>query len=262
MSIVCNPYFRRWRQCVKAIIGSDDSDVSKEMDDKIVTFFQKAVEAMYARAYFTASAKQKIKKSTDAIIMSLKETFKGSEWMSEETKKYAMKKVYNMNAYILYSDEVLDNDKINVLYQNYTSVNFASQFTRNRNNIIVAARAFLATLTEDQTDWRVLRMGPMDNAYYAGGYFVIMMGYAEGNTFSEKVPDLFNYALLGNIIGHEITHGFDNNNDGRWSIETKTKYGDKIKCIVELYTNLRNKYNSATQREDTADIGGLKMAYR
>ncbi|CAA9997945.1 unnamed protein product [Nesidiocoris tenuis] len=103
------------------------------------------------------------------------------------------------------------------------------------------------------------------------------LAYSRVRFFSEDRPNYMNYGAIGFVIGHEITHGFDDqgrtfDKEGNlrdwWHEETKEKYLEKAKCIIEQYGNFTDtqvnmKLNGInTQGENIADNGGIKEAYR
>ena len=109
------------------------------------------------------------------------------------------------------------------------------------------------------------------------GFSVIPAGILQGNFFNVDRPRYLNFGSIGTVIGHEITHGFDDegsqfDSEGNlvdwWQKETKTAYLDKAKCIIEQYGNyieptVGMKLNGInTQGENIADNGGVLIAYR
>lgn len=101
-------------------------------------------------------------------------------------------------------------------------------------------------------------------------------GVLQGVFFNKDRPNYLNYAAIGYVIGHEITHGFDDkgrqfdkdgNNRNWWHSDTEKNFKDKVQCIIDQYGNYtvaeinENLNGIHTQGENIADNGGLKQAY-
>ncbi len=172
---------------------------------------------MYARAHFTPKIKNNVKSMTNLFVNSLKETFKQtnkqSDWMSAATKQSAMEKIKEMIPHLLYSDEVLDNDAIDELYKSYTSMEITDNYANNIDSLMPASMLIMVEmgLAGDRKGWKGVNLAPIANAGYSArkNQFIINMGWMDVKTYDEGRPDIFNYAILGWVIGHEITHGFD-----------------------------------------------------
>jgi predicted metalloendopeptidase len=196
-------------------IGNDTGETL--YGDDIGVSFNKLTEAMYARAYFAGKSKERVQQMTYNIIDALKDTLNKNDWMSKKTKKNATKKIEHMIPYVLYSDEVMDNDKINEFYKIYKSVDMTDNYDINIENLYpraVLLNARQKRLELDRKDRKRVDFAPIvNNAFYyvEKNSFSLNMGFVAGFSYNLKRPDIFNYAALGSVIGHEITHGFDSN---------------------------------------------------
>jgi membrane metallo-endopeptidase-like protein 1 len=130
----------------------------------------------------------------------------------------------------------------------------------------------------DPRDWRTLLQAAEANARYEylGNAITLPAAYLQGFLFDNLVPRYMNYGSIGWIIGHEITHGFDD--QGRkfnylgdlvdwWKPETAKKFEARAQCIIWQYGNysigqIEGKLNGIrTQGDDIADNGGIRQAY-
>ena len=130
-----------------------------------------------------------------------------------------------------------------------------------------------------RNDWRVF-VAPAVNAFYNSfsNTINIQAAILSGVVFNVNRPRYMNYGALGSIIGHEITHGFDDmgsqfDGDGNvvdwWQLETKKKYKEKARCIIEQYGNYSVDIGGKTiplngiltQGENIADNGGVKVRF-
>ena len=129
----------------------------------------------------------------------------------------------------------------------------------------------------DKGHWTHHSLVAVVNAFYdpSKNSIEFPAGILQGIFFDHKVPNYINYGGIGAVIGHEITHGFDDQGrqydfDGNlqdwWEPETKTKFQTKTKCIIDQYSNYKSKQiglninGVTTQGENIADNGGTKEA--
>ena len=131
----------------------------------------------------------------------------------------------------------------------------------------------------DRNDWRVFVAAAV-NAFYNSFSNTININAAilSGVVFNVNRPRYMNYGALGFTVGHEITHGFDDmgsqfDGDGNvvdwWQLETKKKYKEKARCIIEQYGNYSVEIGGKTiplngiltQGENIADNGGVKVKF-
>ncbi|KAI4465576.1 zinc metalloprotease family m13 neprilysin-related [Holotrichia oblita] len=238
-----------------------------------------AADALYVRKYFNERAKKSAQELVYNIKSEFKKTLKHVDWMDEETREHALKKADMMVEYIGYPYELLDDVKLEEYYQGLT-VNEASYFKSALNVSLFSNKLSFKKLHQpvNKTDWSTHSEATNVNAFYSPNENSIQFpaGILQGVYFNQDRPNYMNYGGIGFIIGHEITHGFDD--DGRkydvegnladwWVHETEAAFVKKAQCIVEQYGSyvvpeLGQKLNGiSSQGENIADNGGLKQAY-
>lgn len=239
------------------------------------------VSAMYVREHFyDHRIKDDVTQITNEISNEFEKLLKESDWMDNETRQEALRKLRLMNAHIAYPSELLDDAKIEEVYKNFqinetnflhTAIlvdNFAKEFYSARFHEPV-----------NRSDWVDHSSSTHVNAYYNGAQnsIQIIAAILQGHFFSADRPSYMNYGSIGFVIGHEITHGFDDmgrhhdaegNLKDWWDPKTSEAFVKKKRCIIEQYGNytdarINMKLNGVnTQGENIADNGGLKLAYR
>lgn len=274
----------RWKECVDITSGS----------------LPISVGALYIRKHFRQDSKSAALDMVNGIKSEFEEILKTVEWMDETTRIAALSKVKAMATHIGYPDELMDNNKLEEYFENL-KINESTYLESVLDmNIFGTNRAFKKLrLPVNKTDWITHSRPAVVNAFYSSiensirkysikHYFrdsiIIIIcstefpaGILQGQFFSAERPRYMNYGAIGFVIGHEITHGFDD--QGRqfdlngnlvdwWQANTKTAYLEKARCIIEQYgnfteENVKLKLNGInTQGENIADNGGIKEAYR
>ena len=230
-----------------------------------------ALGKIYCERYFPESSKTRMKTLVENLQVSLGERIKAQDWMSEETKAAALDKLSTFYVKIGYPDKwkdmsglVVDKDKS--LYENI----MAAQLFRNKQHIEETAGKPV-----DRDEWH---MTPQTvNAYYnpTTNEICFPAGILQPPFFDAKADDAFNYGAIGVVIGHEMTHGFDDqgshyDKEGNmrdwWKSEDvenfKNRTGEyanwfsKIKVLPDLNAN-----GQMTLGENLADHGGLQVSY-
>ncbi len=228
-----------------------------------------ALGQLYVKKYFTEDAKKRmldlvnnLQKAFEARIMKL-------DWMSDSTKAKAKEKLYAFIKKIGYPDKWKDYSKViidkNKFFENLKSC------SKNEYNYQVSK----VGKPVDRTEWGMTP--PTINAYYNPTFneIVFPAGILQYPMFDADVDDAMNYGGIGMVIGHEMTHGFDDqgaqyDKDGNlknwWSKEDFAKFKAKGQQVVNLYNSFVvldsiHINGSLTQGENTADIGGIAIAY-
>ncbi|KAG9511152.1 Neprilysin-2, partial [Fragariocoptes setiger] len=254
----------RWEQCLGPLTGTLGT----------------ALSALYARNHFKKESKARAMEMVDYIRKEFIKMLKEIDWMDDETRVEAEKKANAITAYIGYPDELLDDDKVEELYQGL------SLTPHNYYGNIRAMRVWSTNYAFNNLrkpnlrgDWKKHARAAVVNAFYNSLENSIDFPAAilQGLFFDANRPNYLNYGAIGFIIGHEITHGFDDrgrqfdkngNKRNWWRPETDLRFRERAQCIVEQYSNFTIPENGlkvngiTTQGENIADNGGLKEAFR
>jgi len=254
----------RWRQCTGSASGS----------------FASPIGNMYVSKHFNEDAKHAMDEMVRDIRHEFDRILNEISWMDGETRERARKKLSTMKEYIGYPKEIMIEKNLEDLYENL-HVNAGDHFINGINMSIWGTNYAWGKLREkiDKTDWKRHGQPAVVNAFYSSIENSIQFpaGILQGNFFGSDRPSYMNYGGIGWVIGHEITHGFDD--QGRqfddagnlanwWETATKDKFLDKANCIIWQYGNytadsVNKTLNGVnTQGENIADNGGIKEAYR
>ncbi len=243
----------RWRRCVALA----DRDLGE------------ALGQAYVKRAFPAESKRRVEGMVKALERALGKDIEQIDWMAPATKKAADGKL----------EAIEDKIGYPATWRDYSSVAIGRESLAAN---VHAATAFeirrqLAKIGKpvDRGEWQMTP--PTINAYYDPQLNSINFpaGILQPPFFEAGMDDSVNYGAIGMVIGHEITHGFDDQGrkfDARgnlrdwWTAEDAKKYDERGKCISDEYTgevpDLGVKRNGLlTQGEDTADNGGLRISF-
>lgn len=253
----------RWKECVDISSGS----------------LAISVGSLYVRKHFKQDSKAIALEMVNNIRGVFSQILDGVEWMDDMTKKEAQRKLNSMTTHIGYPDEMLDNEKLEEYYRKL-DVNPDKYFESFlKMNVFGTDYSFnKLRLPVNKTDWIRHARPAVVNAFYSSIENSIQFpaGILQGHFFSGQRPKYMNYGAIGYVIGHEITHGFDDQGrqfdvDGNlidwWQPDTQKAYLEKAKCIIEQYGNFTDKQTGLnlnginTQGENIADNGGIKESY-
>ena len=243
----------RWKRCVRLV----DAQLGEALGQEFVS-----------RA-FSQQTKQSTLEMTKRIEQAMEEDINQLTWMSPETKKQALEKLHSVVNKIGYPDR----------WRDYSSVEIKpDDFVGNVHRaIIFEVRRDLSKIGKplDRGEWGMTP--PTVNAYYNPQMNDINFpaGVLQPPLYDPKLDDAPNYGNTGGTIGHELTHGFDD--QGRqfdakgnlrdwWTKEDGEQFEKRAQCIVDQYAQYTivddTKINSKlTEGEDVADLGGLILAY-
>ena len=236
-------------------------------------FLGEAVGQLYVEKYFPQEAKQKALEMVDNIRLAFAERIKKLDWMSDSTKSKALDKLKAFQVKIGYPDQWKDYAGLAVT----TDSGQASYIENIWNAERFSFRREISKLGKpaDRKEW--LMPPQMVNAYYNPSYNEIVFPAAilQPPFFDYRADDAINYGGIGAVIGHEISHGFDDqgskfdgngNKSNWWTAEDLSKFQEKGKALAEQF----NKYEPLpgvfvqgefTLGENIGDLGGVAMAY-
>lgn len=242
---------------------------------KAVTTLQsmmgEALGKMYTDKYFPESSKKRMEQLVANLQESLKERIMAQEWMSDTTKKNAIDKLNHFYVKIGYPTKWLDYSRldINPSHSYYTNILNCEKFLFNHD---IEKRAGQPV---DRDEWY---MTPQTvNAYYnpSTNEICFPAGILQKPFFDPEADDAFNYGSIGVVIGHEMTHGFDdqgrhydkNGNMKDWWTENDSKlFSQRTQVLAEYFSNINvlpdlKANGSLTLGENLADHGGLQVAF-
>jgi len=243
----------------------------KRATSQMQRVFGESLGKMYCERYFPESSKQKMKELVKNLQISLGERIQAQNWMSAETKKNAMEKLSTFYVKIGYPDkwEDMSGLVIDPAKSYIENMDAASEFLAKKRLAKTAGKPV------DKDEWY---MTPQTvNAYYnpTTNEICFPAGILQYPFFDPKADEAFNYGAIGVVIGHEMTHGFDDggrkydkdgnmkdwwtDSDNKMFVERTDKYADffsKIKVLPDLNANGR-----LTLGENLADHGGLQVAF-
>lgn len=244
----------RWKRCVDATEGA----------------LGQAVGKVYVERKFAGDSKAKALEMIGDLEKSFAEALPRLAWMDEETRGRAIEKLEAIRDKIGYPDE----------WRDYSSLQFASDayFANALAASAFEARRQLAKIGEpvDDSEWR---MDPQTvNASYnpLQNEILFPAGILQPPMFYRDFPAAMNYGGIGAVVGHEITHGFDDQGrkfapDGSlrewWEPEVAERFEARAQCVDDYYSGLEiapglNVNGRLTLGENIADLGGLKQAYK
>lgn len=229
-----------------------------------------AIGEWYVKKYFPASSKKQVFEIVENIRKALQNDLQTLSWMTPETRKAALKKLELMSTQVGYPSKWWDYSSLMIDRGPYVLNVIRARvflFKRDLNKIGKPI---------DKTEWE---MNPqIINAYYNPSMNIIYLpaGILQPPFFSPRYPASINYGSIGYVVGHEITHGFDDQGaqfDGHgnlknwWKPEDLKKFKAATECIMEQFNHYKIDDDLTIQGklvmgEATADLGGLLLAYR
>ncbi|MEO6688123.1 MAG: M13 family metallopeptidase [Dokdonella sp.] len=243
----------RWKHCAEAT----DNQLGEALGRK------------YVEKYFPPEAKARVQDMVKNILLSMKDTIQGLEWMSDETKKKALEKLSTFNPKIGYPDHWKDYAGVVVGRASYwDDVVAASRWNVTDGRTQIGKPV-------DRTRWGMTP--PTSNAYYNPflNEIVFPAGIMQPPAFDVAATDAVNYGAIGVVIGHEISHGFDDQGaqfdaQGRlsnwWTPADQEKFKTRGQCVVDQFDSYFiepgiHHNGKLVLGESIGDLGGAKLAY-
>jgi len=228
-----------------------------------------ALGQLYVKKYFTDDAKKRMLDLVNNLQTAFEARIKKVDWMSDSTKKVAIDKLHAFIKKIGYTDKWRDYSKVTIDRNDF-----------HGNLVSCAKNDYAYQLSKlgkpvDRTQWDMT--APTVNAYYNPSFneIVFPAGILQFPFFDADADDAINYGGIGIVIGHEMTHGFDDqgsqyDKDGNlknwWSHNDSVQFVARTKKIIAQfngYTMLDTMHinGALTTGENSADLGGVNIAY-
>lgn len=242
---------------------------AEEMTQAVDRALGHALAQLYVKKYFTEDAKKRIA----VLVKNLEKAFEARvnklEWMSDSTKAKAIEKLHAFTTKIGYPDKWRDYSAVKVARDTY----FENCLAANRNDY----EYILAKVGQpvDRTEWYTTP--PTVTAYNNPpmNEIVFPAGILQPPYFDMNADDALNYGGIGMVIGHEITHSFDDqgaqfdkygNVTNWWTKSDYEKFKARTQQVIDLYSTFTvldsvHVKGALTVGENTADIAGVAIAY-
>lgn len=241
----------------------------EKMANVLDNYLGEALGQLYVKKYFSEDAKKRMLILVNNLQKAYRKRIDKLEWMSPVTKQKAKEKLAAMTKKIGYPDKWKDYSKVHIARDTYFE---------NMVSAATAAYQFqLAKLGKpvDKSEW--FTTPPTVTAYNnpTANEIVFPAGILQPPYFDNNADDALNYGGIGMVIGHEITHTFDDqgaqyDKDGNlknwWTKEDYAKFKSRIQQVINLYSTYTvlgdlHINGAMTVGENTADIAGIAVAY-
>ena len=244
----------RWKRAVGTVDGS----------------LGEAVGQMYVQKYFPAAAKERMLKLVHNLQETLGERINGLTWMGDSTKVKAIEKLKSFYIKIGYPDKWRDYSSLDIKKDSYyANIKRASKF----------GHEYLFSKAGKPVDKAEWQMTPQTvNAYYdpSTNEICFPAGILQYPFFDMNADDAFNYGAIGVVIGHEMTHGFDDqgrqfDKEGNlkdwWTAEDGKKFEARAKVMSDFFDSIYvapgvHGNGKFTLGENIADHGGLQISFQ
>ena len=244
----------RWKHCT-------------ESTDRLLG---EALGKIYVEKYFPPAAKTRMQELVSNLRAAMAETIEGLQWMSAPTKQRALEKLATFNPKIGYPDKWLDYSHVPISRDSYWDNVRAGREFAVRDNWSSIGKPV------DRGRWGLTT--PTSDAYYNPllNEIVFPAGILQPPAFSPEASDALNYGAIGVVIGHEISHGFDDQGaqydaQGRlknwWSDADLKAFEGRTACVVQQFESYFiepgiHHNGKLVLGESIGDLAGVRIAYR
>jgi putative endopeptidase len=243
----------RWKRCV-------------ESTDR---FLGEALGKKYAEKYFPPAAKARAQEMVRNILLAMRDDILSRPWMSDETKERAMAKIATFNPKIGYPDKWKDYSKLDIRRDA-----FFEDYLAGRHFVVEDDRETIGKPV-DRSRWGMTP--PTSNAYYnpLWNEIVFPAGILQPPGFDNNAVDAVNYGSVGVVIGHEISHGFDDQGAkfdysgslrNWWTDNDQKQFQERGACVANQFDNYFiepgvHHNGKLVLGESIGDLGGVKVAF-
>ncbi len=243
----------RWRTCTQLTDGT----------------LGEILGQVYVAKNFPPESKARLNKMIDNLVGAFTMRIKGLEWMSDATKEQALVKLNAFSRKIGYPDKWKDYSALNIDRKSFFDNTFRVGQWAIKENMGRINKPV------DKTLWGMTP--PTVNAYYSpiNNEIAFPAGILQPPFFNPEADDAINYGGIGAVIGHELSHGFDDSGsqfdaEGNlrmwWTPEDRKKFDARANCVVEQFNGYKvaeglNVNGKLVLGESIGDLGGITMAY-
>lgn len=243
----------RWQRAAKAVDGA----------------IGEALGQLYVEKHFPPEARARMMEMIGNIVAVMRDRLAHLEWMTEPTRQKALAKFARFQPMIGHPEKWLDYSSVDVKRDDYYgNVARAALFDTRRRIDRIGAKV-------DRSEWGMTP--PTVNAYFSSvtNQIVFPAGILQPPFFDTRMDDAVNYGAIGAVIGHEITHGFDDQGrrsdaDGNlvdwWTPDDELRFRERAQLLVEQYNGYHALPGLAVNGqlalgENIADLGGTSIAF-
>ena len=244
----------RWKRCVEAV----DQQLGEALGKK------------YVEKYFSPEAKARMQELVKNLLLAMKQTIEGLDWMGPQTKKRALEKLATFNPKIGYPDKWKDYSSIQIARTSY----WDDQVNTNRWNVDDNRKQIGKPV--DRGRWGLTP--PTSDAYYNPllNEIVFPAGILQPPAFNVDAVDSVNYGAIGVVIGHEVSHGFDDQGaqydaqgklDNWWTPADLKRFQARGQCVVNQFDHYFieptiHHNGKLVLGESIGDLAGAKIAFK
>ncbi len=247
--------------------------VQKSRGEKITSaidnYLGEALGQLYVKKYFSEDAKKRMLVLVNNVQKAYAERIDKLEWMSTATKEKAKEKLFAITKKIGYPDKWKDYSNVQIVRDSYFENVVSASAAAYRRQLAKLGKAV------DKTEW--FTTTPTVTAYNnpTANEIVFPAGILQAPYFDNSADDALNYGGIGMVIGHEITHTFDDqgaqyDKDGNlknwWTKDDYKQFKSRIQQVIDMYSTYTvldsiHVNGAMTVGENTADIAGIAVAY-
>ncbi|HEV8632134.1 MAG TPA: M13 family metallopeptidase [Thermoanaerobaculia bacterium] len=243
----------RWKRCV-------------EFDDQLLG---EALGRRYVERYFPPAAKARIQELVANLLAAMGDTIRGLDWMGAETKQHALEKLATFNPKVGYPDKWKDYGSVTIRPGSHWENVAAGLRFRTHDDLAQIGKPV------DRGRWGITP--PTSDAYYNPqlNEIVFPAGILQAPAFDASAVDAVNYGAIGVVIGHEISHGFDDEGarydaQGRlhdwWTAEDLKRFQARTQCVADQFEGYFiepgiHHQGKLVLGESVADLAGAKLAW-
>ena len=241
----------------------------EKMASSVDQLLGEALGQLYVKKYFTEGAKKRVLDLVDNLQKALAARMDKLDWMSDSTKQKSKEKLFAITKKMGYPDKWRDYSNVSIVKDKY----FENVVSASSNNYLFR----LAKLNKpvDKSEWFITPSTVTAYNNPSANEIVFPAAILQPPYFDNNADDAFNYGGIGMVIGHEITHSFDDqgaqydkegNVKNWWTKDDYAKFKAKTQKVIDLYNTFvvldtLHVKGAMTVGENAADVGGVSIAY-